>query len=773
MPKPHLCNLITLFLSSCIFFADAQTISVSYGSLPNHLQFFARDNQDSSVVLVNGVISSTGYDSIYLKLYKSVGASRTLVKVVSSGMLSYNGGMASFTLSPKIHAELAEYSIEMYAAQGAQSLMLRDPIDSLVCGDAFLVAGQSNSHPARQEATYLNEFCRTLGIQTGDQNYNSYDAKDTLWNYATGYGGYGDYTGPYLVGAWGIRLMQFIKETYSIPVCIINGGAGGSSISENLPSGSHQDLSKIYDKLLYRAKKAKLQDHIKAIFWYQGEANDDSLGDTTTYSGRFSTLYNAWKSDYSPVSKIYVMQLHHGCSTQENIGGLLREFQRTLKVKYTDIETVSTMNLPGHDDCHYTITGYDTLSYRLFRILARDLYGSPATPEISSPDIAHVYYANQSATSVRLLFNNTSNLSLTSNPNYNIKDYFYLDGASNKVAQVRAQGNIVTLDLLTPSANAASLTYLPNIYYNNTTTVYQGPYIINSSNVGALTFYGKAIENNTAYAAPEANFTYNASQAFVSVPISLTDLSLEWPTTYSWQSQDGGILSSTSSANPTITYNTTGIHQITLTVTNAFGSSVITKQIIIPSAGEPPYLGGVGRGETMGYSASQPLTSDPAASAYLGGSGRGEVMALVTSQSLSTNADVEIYHGGIGRGEAMTYVSNQSLSSEQLNSKIPILGSLMTKEENSVEQGSLMAYPNPVHPLSTITIKYIADGNKGSATLILTDERGITVWKNNMSIKAGTNTAAIPRFVVQNGNYYIQIVGSKWRSVARKIIVGR
>jgi PKD repeat protein len=657
MQKKRLLFIQIILLLSIPVISTAQT--VTYSNLPRHLQFFARDGQDSSVVSVSGTINTTGYDSLYIKLYKSTGGGTNLVRTISSGMLNYSGSNAPFSLQPKIHAELAEYKVELYAApQGTlpASHTLIKTIDSLVCGDAFIIAGQSNSHPSDALATYENEYCRTLGIQTFYLNYSTYDPKDTLWGYANGHG-FGEYfTGKGLVGVWGIRLMQYIRDSFNIPVCIINGGAGGSTIDQNLPLANHEDLTSIYGRLLYRVKKAGLQNGIRGIFWYQGEG--DVPADTSIYSPKFNTLYNAWKTDYSSVNKLYVMQLHHGCAVTATMGGAFREHQRKLKYTYPDIQTMSTMNLPGHDGCHYYKPGYDTLAERLFRLVARDFYGSTVTSEINAPDVAQAYYADAHGKNIRLLFNHSSNLSLTTYSGQNIKDYFYLNGLSGNVDQVSAQGNIVTLRLATP-ATGGTITYSPDAYYNNTTVTYQGPYIINPRNIGALTFHGKQIGNNTAYAPPVANYGYNSSQSYANNAIALTDSSLEWPTSYTWQAP-GGVLSSTSIANPTVTYSSAGTYAVTLTVVNAFGSSFITKQIIVTATSQALYVGGSGRGEIMGSALDQSLSNNTPNGAFRGSSGRGDVMSDAINNALSVL--VAAFRGGSGRGEIMTSATNLDLN---------------------------------------------------------------------------------------------------------------
>jgi len=78
-------------------------------------------------------------------------------------------------------------------------------------------------------------------------------------------------------------------------------------------------------------------------------------------------------------------------------------------------------------------------------------------------------------------------------------------------------------------------------------------------------------------AAPVANFKANST--VICVPtnnkVQFTDLSSGGPTSWAW-TFPGGTPSSSNQQNPLITYNTRGVYDVTLRVTNSFGSDVIT-----------------------------------------------------------------------------------------------------------------------------------------------------------------------------------------------------
>ncbi|MBL4593399.1 MAG: PKD domain-containing protein, partial [Flavobacteriales bacterium] len=81
---------------------------------------------------------------------------------------------------------------------------------------------------------------------------------------------------------------------------------------------------------------------------------------------------------------------------------------------------------------------------------------------------------------------------------------------------------------------------------------------------------------NSCGLAPVAGFSGNPQALCEGSTVSFTDLSTNTPTSWSWTFTGGSPTSSTSQ-NPTITYNTAGTYQVILTATNASGSDIETK----------------------------------------------------------------------------------------------------------------------------------------------------------------------------------------------------
>ncbi len=77
-------------------------------------------------------------------------------------------------------------------------------------------------------------------------------------------------------------------------------------------------------------------------------------------------------------------------------------------------------------------------------------------------------------------------------------------------------------------------------------------------------------------APPVADFSGNPTNGCAPMTVSFTDLSSNNPTSWSW-SFPGGTPSSSTSQNPTVTYNNPGSFNVSLTATNANGSNTKTK----------------------------------------------------------------------------------------------------------------------------------------------------------------------------------------------------
>ena len=94
------------------------------------------------------------------------------------------------------------------------------------------------------------------------------------------------------------------------------------------------------------------------------------------------------------------------------------------------------------------------------------------------------------------------------------------------------------------------------------------------------------LSGSTSTTPPVANFTSTSTTICEGESVSFTDQSTDGPTSWSWSFQ-GGSPSSSSSQNPTVTYNTAGTYNVTLVVSNSGGSDTKTSNSYITVISTP------------------------------------------------------------------------------------------------------------------------------------------------------------------------------------------
>lgn len=459
---------------------------VSIESFATHMQFVPRGLDGFGTFRSAGRVVTPGFDSVAVEVSRNGQpyAYQTLP-------LQYTSSGASFGFDSRIRAELAEYTLRLFAIKGGDRVMLAEGAD-LVAGDVFLIAGQSNSHWSDRTITTRNRYLRSYGVQTQNENLLDYTYADTMWGLANVHGFGGAAAGPLLTGAWGFRIQEHIAKDFGIPVCIINGGAGGSTIEMNLPPTSPFDSTSIYGRMLYRTDRAGLRQSAKAMFWYQGESNTFD-----GYAANFRKIYEAWHRDYPNLERVYVTQIRPGCVRGPH--GALREFQRTLADTFPDVTVVTTAGLIGHDGCHYAIEGYMRFGDQLYRHVARDFYGSKDTVGVNAPNLRHAFFTDATRSEIALVFrsNGTGILwpqdTVVADTLRSMANAFYLDGVAGDVVAGRSSGDTIFLTLRS-SSTAETITYLPDLpWYDNSNVVYEGPWLFSGAGIGAFSFYKQPI----------------------------------------------------------------------------------------------------------------------------------------------------------------------------------------------------------------------------------------------------------------------------------------
>ena len=158
-------------------------------------------------------------------------------------------------------------------------------------GDVFVVAGQSN---AQGQGTNEQAYTGTAGLfsQLGiDYVYKA--GIDPLGSTARAADGILDTSGGNSI--WPLVATSFVTSQ-GVPVMMLPCAEGGSAILAWQPSADKTDRSTLYGQMHQRI--ADQSNGIKAVLWWQGEA-DASAGQTQAYYyGKLSVLASAINADF-------------------------------------------------------------------------------------------------------------------------------------------------------------------------------------------------------------------------------------------------------------------------------------------------------------------------------------------------------------------------------------------------------------------------------------------------------------------------------------------
>ena len=536
---------------------------VSYTEFPKSKQLFPRNASDSAEVKLSGLVTQQGVQAAIYKLFRN---GNLIDSCLAS--LTYQNSVAAFNRSFMIKAEKAEYKIHFSLYDGSvENCVL--VVDSLVAGDVFIVNGQSNGSAPNQGPGGIanDEWIRTFGSSA----FTEVDcAKDTLWGLGLGTTTQSNFA----IGVWSMKLAKLLSDSLQIPVCIINGSRFGSIISSHLPNAAnHVDLKTIYGRLLFRAQKAGVTNNVKAFFWYHGESN----GDTSYqfYSSRFNQLYNFWKSDFPGLNRLFVMQTRPGCIVGANFQyhQQVREILRNLESQYSDITLMSTAGIPNFDGCHFLSSGYNVLATQLYYQVLRDVYNQNVPPNIDPAKIVNASFVNSANTLLALKMSQPVIWPGLYNGN-NLKDYFYFDTPGITVLAGWISQDTVYLQL-SASSLTNKVSYLPNIYYNGSTTlIFQGPWLLNNRGVGAFAFKDFSLTHQLQISAQSTTLLCNGDSVLLSA--NKTGLNFQWFI-------DGNLLSNANTEN--IWVKNSGL--FSLQMSDGFGNVIQSNAIQVVSGQSP------------------------------------------------------------------------------------------------------------------------------------------------------------------------------------------
>jgi hypothetical protein len=437
---------------------------------PEDGQFYTRDEKNEGTLHYNGTLTEAA-DAVFLKLF----ADDKLVKTETSKP----GAEKAYTFAVKLKPGLIKYKVEFGTKVGGKETVLKT-VGNLVCGDAYIIDGQSNAlatDTGEKSPPETNEWIRSYGRPS----QNPKDNQGNLWCLPVWKAQKGEKAE---LGWWGMELAKRLLESQKMPIFLINAAVGGTRIDQHQRSAANAtDLTTIYGRMLWRVQQAKLTHGIRGILWHQGENDQGSDGPTggfgwESYQPLFVEMAGAWKQDFPNVQHYYVFQIWpNSCSMggRDGAGDRLREKQRTLPQLFSNMSILSTLGVRPPGGCHYPLVGWAEFARMVQPLIERDHYGKASAVPLTAPNLRRVAYTSAAQDTLAMEFDQPVVWADT------LAGQFYLDGEKGKVASGSITGNVLTLKLTQPSA-AKQITYLKEIAWNQDTL------LLGANGLAALTF---------------------------------------------------------------------------------------------------------------------------------------------------------------------------------------------------------------------------------------------------------------------------------------------
>ncbi len=436
---------------------------------PQDNQFFARDDRNEGWLHYRGTLAAAA-DKVFLRVY----AGDQLVHDESLPPAADR----SYALAARLQPGLIKYRAEMGTQSGHRETVLHTATN-LVCGDAYIINGQSNAEATDVGPTdppYTSDWIRSFGSPAGHPE----GARLDYWGNAVCRSRQG---GQAQVGYWGLELARRLLENQQIPICILNGAVGGTRIDQHQRNPANpEDVSTIYGRLLWRVRRAGLTHGIRAVLWHQGENDQGADGPTggfgwETYRDYFIDLAAAWKQDYPNIQHYYVFQIWpKACSMGVNgSDNQLREVQRTLPACFSHLDVMSTLGIKPPGGCHYPPAGYAEIARLICPLLERDLYHKVFPGPITAANLRQARFTSLQKDELALEFDQPMAW------HDSLVSQFYLDGGQAKVLSGSARDNVITLKLA-GAGSAGKITYLDSQRWDVNNLLY------GANGLAALTF---------------------------------------------------------------------------------------------------------------------------------------------------------------------------------------------------------------------------------------------------------------------------------------------
>ena len=394
---------------------------------PVENQFYARNDRNEGVLFYNGRLDDR-VETVFLKVYADD------VLMTTNVQKSAASGQYAFTV--KLKPGLIRYRTEFGVRAGDEDRVL-ERVGNLVCGDAFVIDGQSNAVSTdwgRDGEEYSSEWIRSYGSMEGDTTRG--------WGQAVRRDG-----GAWQIGYWGMDLARQLSENQRMPICILNGAVGGTRVDQHQRNPENPtDPSTIYGRLLNRIRLARLTHGIRAVFWHQGEADQGSDGPdggfgVETYQAYFLKMAASWKRDMPNVQHYYLFQIWPNACSQggTKYSDRLRDVQRRLPRQFAHMSVMSTLGITPEGGCHYPAAGYARMAQLMVPLVESRTYGRVFDKAVTAPDLKRVRQSRTTPNELVLEFDQPMTWKDT------MVSQFRLDGQPGRVVSGTVSGSQLRL----------------------------------------------------------------------------------------------------------------------------------------------------------------------------------------------------------------------------------------------------------------------------------------------------------------------------------------
>jgi hypothetical protein len=441
--------------------------------LPMDGQFYAREGDGLGRLYCKGTLAADA-QKVTLKLYADD-------KFVADATQAPKEGKG-YRFVQALKPGLIRYRVELLA-DGKPVHAATD----LVCGDAFIIQGQSNAVAndfGKENPLQPNPWVRTFGATDGSPN----GSRLKLWGSAEARARGGRLE----IGYWGMELGRRLVESQHIPICLINGAVGGTRIDmHQRDTADPTNATTIYGRLLWRVRAAGLDYGIRGILWHQGENDQGADGPDGTfgwvnYRRYFDRMAGSWRQDYPNAQRLHLFQIWpKSCAMGINgSDNYLREEQRKLKTAYASLDIMPTLGIRPPGGCHFPAAGYAEFAKLMTPLIERDHYGVKNVQSVSAPNILSVQCVGDKQDAVVLTFDQPVvwRDDLVAEFSFVVDTGFATLTSSVKVVGGSAQGSTLTLRLSEGLPKGSSISYLDSKNWS------QDRLLMGANGLPALTF---------------------------------------------------------------------------------------------------------------------------------------------------------------------------------------------------------------------------------------------------------------------------------------------